>query len=119
MHISSIILRVEDMDRSIAFWSGGVGLTVVPQAGGFATLDGGTISLLLAPNRGPVTDESLTEVVFEDMNVRQTYQAMAERGVPFETELRPVASAPGKQLVAAHFRDPDGHYGSVTGWVAE
>jgi catechol 2,3-dioxygenase-like lactoylglutathione lyase family enzyme len=119
VHISSIVLRVEDMDRSIAFWSDAVGLTVIPQAGGFVALDGGRISLLLAPNGGPVTDESLTEVVFEDMNVRQTYQAMAERGVPFETELRPVASARGKELMAAHFRDPDGHYGSVTGWVAE
>ena len=65
-----------------------------------------------------MTDESLTEIVFGSEHVRDTYRAMAERGVPFEAELGPpIMSNEGRDLIAAHFRDPDGHYGTLTGWV--
>lgn len=63
---------------------------------------------------GGVTDESLTEVVFQVDDVKETYSLLAERGVPFEIEL---SNHEQRQLLAAHFRDPDGHYGSRTGWV--
>jgi hypothetical protein len=52
---------------------------------------------------------------FDD--VRAAYEELSGRGVPFEIELRPVTSDGERDLLAAHFRDPDGHVASVTGWV--
>ena len=95
MEIASIILRVEDIERSIAFWSEVVGLSVAKQTSGFASMDGGRVPLLLSKIDSSRTDESLTEIVFESEDVRNTYQAMTERGVPFERELRPVMANDG------------------------
>jgi hypothetical protein len=58
-----------------------------------------------------------TEVVLEVDDVASAYTSMKERGVPFEVEPRPVTSDGQRTLLAAHFRDPDGHAASVTGWV--
>lgn len=68
-------------------------------------------------SRPAVTDESLIEITFESKHVRDTYQALEERGVPFEAELRPVTSNEGQDLFAVHLRDPDGHCGTLTGWA--
>ena len=118
MEVASIILRTEDVERSTAFWSEVVGLAITSQMPGYAFLDGGPVSIVLSRIDSPVTDESLTEIVFGSEHVRETYQAMAGRGVPFEGELGPpIMSKEGRDLIAAHFRDPDGHYGRLTGWV--
>ena len=117
MRISSIILRVSDTERSTAFWSEIVGLGIVGQISGFTFLNGGDVQLILSHVDSDATDESLTEVVFGSDDVRGTFAETAERGVPFELELRPITSDGDRQLLGAHFRDPDGHYGSLTGWV--
>ena len=54
-------------------------------------------------------DGSLTEIVFESDDVRSAHTDLADRGVPFEVDLRPVMADGDKELLAAHFRDPDGH----------
>jgi len=119
MRISAIILRVGDVAVSTSFWSEKVGLDVAFEIPNFAFLDGEGVQLVLSHIDGGVTDESLTEVVFQVDDVKETYPLLAERGVPFEIELRPITSDGERQLLAAHFRDPDGHYGSLTGWVEE
>lgn len=117
MDIARLILRVTDMDGSVEFWSETVGLDVVVEGGPFTFLDGGGVQLALNAVDGPVEDKSLTEIVFEVEDVRAAHSEMSDRGVPFEIELRPVTSDGEKDLLAAHFRDPDGHYASITGWV--
>ena len=117
MRIARLILRVTDMDRSLDFWSEKVGLDVVFAGGPFAFLDGGGVQLALNIVDGPVDDSSLTEIVFEMDDVMSVHSQMAERGVPFEVEPRPVTSEGERDLVATHFRDPDGHLASITGWV--
>ena len=116
MEVASIILRSEDVARSTAFWSELVGLTIDNQIPGFAFLDGGPVRIVLSAIDS-VTDDSQTEVVFGSDDVHRDYAAMAERGVPFETELKLVMSDEGRDLLSAHFRDPDGHYGTLSGWV--
>ena len=64
-----------------------------------------------------VAGETWTEIVMEFDDVRAAYEELSGRGVPFEIELRPVTSDGERDLLAAHFRDPDGHVASVTGWV--
>jgi catechol 2,3-dioxygenase-like lactoylglutathione lyase family enzyme len=118
MRVSQIILRVSDLQRSVDFWSGTFGLTVSMSGGAFAFLDGGGISLVLNQITQRPDDPSLTEIVFEFDDVGTSYSELAERGVPFEVELRPVTVDGNRELRAAHFRDPDGHLASVTGWVS-
>lgn len=117
MKISAIILRVSDVAEATSFWSGKVGLDVVFEVPNFTFLNGGNIQLILSHIDDRVSDESMTEVVLEVDDVRGSYQALSERGVPFEVPLRTVNSDGERELLAAHFRDPDGHYGSLTGWV--
>ena len=84
---------------------------------GFVFLDGDGIQLILSKLDRPVTDESLTEVVFSVDDVRAVFDVLSGRGVDFEVELRPITSDGERTMLGAHFRDPDGHYGSLVGWV--
>lgn len=117
MNIARLILRVTDIDSSLEFWSKKVGLDVAFEGSPFTFLDGGSVQLVLNAVEGPVDDKSLTEIVFEVEDVMASHSAMSDRGVPFEIEPRPVTSDGERDLVAAHFRDPDGHVASITGWV--
>ena len=116
MNIARLILRVSDIERSIEFWSARVGLDVVFEGSPFTFLDGGGIQLALNVVDGSVRTSS-TEIVFEAGDVMAVYSKMSERGVPFEIEPRPVTSDGERDLFAAHFRDPDGHLASITGWI--
>lgn len=119
MKIGSIILRTPDVDGATAFWSEVVGLEVLQQLPGYTFLHAEPLQIVLAEIDRPIDDHSFTEIVFFADDVRTEYAAMAERGVPFESELgAPIMSQDGKDLIAAHFQDPDGHYGRLTGWVA-
>jgi catechol 2,3-dioxygenase-like lactoylglutathione lyase family enzyme len=117
VRIGQIILRVSDLDRSVAFWTESVGLALSMRAGAFAFLDGNGVQLALNQVDEPPADESLTEIVLEVDDVRGSFVELSGRGVPFEVELRPVTSDGQRELLAAHFRDPDGHLASVVGWV--
>jgi hypothetical protein len=105
------------MDASTAFWSEAVGLAQLHVLPSFTFLEAGDVQLILSHLDGGVSDESLTEVVFSVDDVNQAYAEMAARGVPFEVELRPISSDGDRTLLGAHFRDPDGHYGTITGWI--
>lgn len=118
MRLARIILRVSDIERSTAFWSGPVGLAVVGGGGPFRFLDGGGVQIALNQVDNLGGDDSLTEIVFEVDDIRSTYSEMLARGVRFEVEPRAVMPDDGRDLWATHFRDPDGHLASVTGWVS-
>lgn len=118
MEVVNIILRTDDVERSTAFWSQAVGLDITNQFAGFTFLDGGSVTIIISAADRPIADESLTEIVLASEDVRETYAEMAERGVPFDGELGPpILSSEGRDLIAAYFQDPDGHYGRLTGWV--
>lgn len=118
MKLASIILRTGDIEQSKNFWSTVVGLNVSFDSPAFVFLDGGGAQLILSAIDREISDKSLTEVVFESDDVEADFDVMAGRGVPFEVELRTITEDEDRDLLGAHFRDPDGHYGSLTGWVA-
>ena len=117
MRLARIILRISDIERSVEFWSQTVGLQVVGGGGPFQFLDGGGVQLALNEVNGLAGDDSLTEIVFEVDDVEAAHGELSERGVPFEVQPRAVMSDGDRELWAAHFRDPDGHLASLTGWV--
>lgn len=116
--LAHVILRVSDMERATAFWGGVLGLPSLGGSETFAFFDAGAtkVALNLVDGGDRAAAGSTTEVVLEVDDPRTVYAAWAERGVAFEVALRPVMEAGGRSLVAAHFRDPDGHLVSLTGW---
>ena len=118
MKVSNLILRTTDLDRAVDFWSDKVGLPLLGRFEAFAFLDAGSIQLALNGVDGPVDDSSLTEVVLEVEDIHAAYAELLGRGVPFEIEPRVVSGDGSRNLLAAHFRDPDGHAASISGWVS-
>ena len=117
MRLRNVILRVSDIEKSVAFWRDLVGMEMIWSSDEFAFFAVGENQLIL---NQPLTFEeqkSETELVFEVDDVHAEVAEMRERGVPFEVEPRAVTSDGERTLLAAHFRDPDGHVASVTGWV--
>ena len=117
MNLARIILRVAEMDRSVRFWAESVGLPVIFQSEAFTFLDAGSCQVVLNQVSDP-PGPGATELVLEVEDVSAAYRELAGRGVPFEVELRPVTSDGERDLLAAHFEDPDGNLASLTGWVA-
>lgn len=115
--LSRVILRVEDMGRAIAFWRDAVGLAPVFESEDFTFLNAGEAQVVLNRVDSP-PEPGMTEVVLESDDVAAEYSAMRARGVPFEVDLRAVTSDGDRDLLAAHFHDPDGNLASLTGWVS-
>lgn len=115
MRLSRIILRVANMERSKRFWVDSVGLRIKGSSGEFLFLDGGSVDLILSHDEAD-PGHSLTEIVFETEDVMSVYESLRQRGVEFIVEPRPVMAEGARELLAAHFRDPDGHLASITGW---
>jgi catechol 2,3-dioxygenase-like lactoylglutathione lyase family enzyme len=117
MKLSYVILRVSDIEKSVAFWRDQVGLKTDWTGGEFAFFPLGESHLVL--NQPPSFEPQVsdTEVVLGVDDVMPAYDELKDRGVPFEVAPRPVTSDGTRSLLSAYFRDPDGHLASVTGWV--
>ena len=115
--MSNVILRVSDLDRSLAFYRDVLAMRVLGTGGAFAFLDGEGVTLALNATGDPYPDNCrLTEVLFEVPDVAAEYAALREAGVEFRVEPRVVMAAGDRPLLAADFSDPDGHVLSITGW---
>ena len=119
-----IIVRVADLQKSIAFYRDLVGLPLQFTFEEFAVLDGGggvTVMLQQVIRKSSEPGGGLaamTEVVLESPDVLASYRAMKSRGVVFRIEPRLVTSeGRTRDLYAADFRDPDGHVLSIAGWL--
>ena len=113
MQIGIVMLGVQDMAKSVAFYRDRIGLAVKGQMEAFAFLDAGPVTLCLS---GPLAQASThipgaTEIVFPVESVRSAYKALQEKGVTFAIEPRNVAGPNW----AANFNDPDGHKLSIFG----
>ncbi|HYJ25091.1 MAG TPA: VOC family protein [Acidimicrobiia bacterium] len=117
MRLSNVILRVADLGESVAFWRDLVGLDLSWSGDEFAFFAVGENQLTLNQPLVFENQASETEIVFEVEDVHSVISEMRERGVPFDVEPRSVTSDGERTLFAAHFRDPDGHVASITGWV--
>lgn len=90
--VSVVMLGVEDVARSVAFYRDKLGLTVKFQFEGFVFLDGGGVMLVLndALARASQHIVGATQVVFGVSDVRRGHRALAARGRRLHT--RAVAS---------------------------
>jgi catechol 2,3-dioxygenase-like lactoylglutathione lyase family enzyme len=113
--IGNIILAVEDMARSLAFYRDSVGLPVRFANAEFAFLQAGHVTLCLrhapAAAQSGARDETRVEIVFSVDDIHAAYEALKARGVTFRVEPRAVTG----ELWATDFRDPDAHLLSIFG----
>lgn len=121
-NVSSVILRVSDIAGAVAFYTQKLGLRVTRQSPGFAFLDAGAISLILNKPEGRIEPSDApglagyTEVVFDVADIRAAFAALRGRGVQFlSPEPFRVSGDETHDVLAAPFRDPDGHLLSITG----
>ena len=108
-----VMLGVEHLERSLAFYRDLLGLQVRNQIPGFAFVNAGHITLALSEplsRARPISGESV-ELVFSVPNVKPAYETLRERGVAFTNEPRNVNGP----FWAANFNDPDGHMLSLFG----
>jgi len=115
MHIKNlafVMLGAADVDRSVAFYRDGLGLTLSGRFEDFAFLDTGSVTLVLTGElaRSGSASEEGCEVVFAVESVRAAYEALKDR-IAFANEPRLV----NPQNWAVNFRDPDGHLLSLYG----
>ena len=111
--IGVVMLGVEQLARSVAFYRDKLGLVLKGQNEGFAFLDGGGVTLCLSEAlvRAGGAIPGAVEIVFSVEDVRGVHKALAARGIQFTHEPRTVTGP----LWAANFNDPDGHKLSVFG----
>ena len=111
--IGVIMLGVQDMARSIAFYHDTLNLALHFQTPGFAFLNAGGVKLCLseplAKALGPAP--GAVEFVFSVQSVREAHNALKIRGVEFTIAPRVVTGTDW----AANFDDPDGHHLSLFG----
>jgi catechol 2,3-dioxygenase-like lactoylglutathione lyase family enzyme len=111
--ISSIVLGASNLDHSLDFYTGKLGLKITLREPQLAVLEAGSMSLVLNPGHLRLAPQAAgaTEVVFRVKHVRAAREALTRQGVSFLTEPRQVTPSEW----AAHFRDPDGHLLSIFG----
>jgi catechol 2,3-dioxygenase-like lactoylglutathione lyase family enzyme len=111
--INMVMLGVEDLERSLAFYRDRLGLSVRNQIPGFAFLDAGAITLVLSEPLAKASESKgeAVEIVFPVQHVKPAFEALRERGVVFLNEPRNVNGP----FWAANFHDPDDHLLSIFG----
>jgi catechol 2,3-dioxygenase-like lactoylglutathione lyase family enzyme len=111
-----VVLVVEDLERSLKFWTGVLGLRLGHRSGGYAQLDTGRTRIALyeraamagtlgRPLRAPDAAAPAFEVGFKVPDVDAAFAALVARGAVPEVE--PTDRPWGQRT--AYLRDPDGH----------
>src|SRR5690349_16420279 len=88
--ISSIVLGAGNLDQSLDFYSGKLGLKVRLREPQLAVLEAGSMSLVLSPSHLRLAAQAAgaTEVVFRVEHVRAAKESLTRQGVSFLTEPR-------------------------------
>jgi len=127
MKLTSITLRVADLPKARQFYEQTLGLKLKFGFPGLATFEAGYLTIGLqqhgvaaAGMKIPATVGVLaeTELVLEVPDIHGSVRSLTSRGVVFESEPKAIAGDPSRRLMAAAFKDPDGHRLVLTGWVA-
>ena len=113
----NLLVMVSNLQKSVTFYRDFLGLKMTGGIPGeFAFFEWGGVTLALRESNQPVA-KCLCEISFLVSDVWATYKHLSEKGVPFTKPLRTVTGNDSQDLLAADFRDLDGHVLSISGWV--
>jgi catechol 2,3-dioxygenase-like lactoylglutathione lyase family enzyme len=117
-----VVLVVADLDRSLAFWTGVLGLRLGHRSGAYAQLDTGRTRIALferaamaetlgRPLRAPDASAPAFELGFKVADVDAAFAELIARGAA--PEVAPTDRPWGQRT--AYLRDPDGHLVELAG----
>lgn len=115
--VSMVMLGVQDVERSLAFYRDQLEFQVATQFPGFAILQAGGVQLVLSEPLGRQSDKpaGAMELVIGVESVLAAHAALVDRGIAFTQTPREVTPTDW----AANFDDPDGHHLSIYGPAGE
>jgi methylmalonyl-CoA/ethylmalonyl-CoA epimerase len=106
--IGQIALHVSDIERSVAFYGGKLGMAKIFDAPNLAFFDNGGVRLMLSSGEGePSGERSVIYYRVEDIDAAHT--EFSSNGVEFQGEPHVVHASEGYELKMAFFKDPDGN----------
>lgn len=111
--LSMVMLGVSNLDQSVPFYEGKLGMTIKQRFEGFAFLDAGAVMLILSEALAKTVPNvsGAVEVIFNVDDVHTHYDSLRGRSVEF---VQPPHNVSGP-MWAANFRDPDGHLLTIFG----
>lgn len=106
--IGQIALHVSDIDRSVEFYGGKLGMTEIFSTPNLAFFDNAGTRLMLSSGEGePSGERSVIYYRVEDIDV--AYSGLTEAGVEFQDSPHVIHSTDNYELKMAFFKDPDGN----------
>lgn len=106
--IGQIALHVGDVDRSVEFYGGKLGMTEIFSTPNLAFFDNAGTRLMLSSGEGePSGERSVIYYRVEDIDV--AYSGLTEAGVEFQDSPHVIHSTDNYELKMAFFKDPDGN----------
>ena len=115
-NLNTIVLLVQDMNRSVVFYRDVLGLAVLGAGGPWAFFDAGAVTLALQVHpEGTKPQGYAVELVLRVPDATQAHETLMERGVVFLNEIRQFTQTDH----GASFRDPDGHLFTIMGPLTE
>jgi len=105
--IGQIAINVQDVERATAFYRDTLGMRFLFAFPGLAFFDCGGVRLMLSRAEDPKLDHPASILYYRVADIEATHQALAARGVRFESGPHLVARMPDHELWLAEFNDSE------------
>jgi catechol 2,3-dioxygenase-like lactoylglutathione lyase family enzyme len=106
--IGQIALHVSDIEKSVEFYGGTLGMKKIFDTPSLAFFDNGGIRLMLSSGEGePSGDRSVIYYRVDD--IQAAFSEFSAAGVEFQDEPHVIHSAENYELWMVFFKDPDGN----------
>jgi len=115
--LMQITLPVKDLDRSIAYYQGVLGVRLQFRVGAAAFFDAGSVRLRLEKSEAATPPTGAVELYFDDPGLARA-KPLAERGVKFIGPPETVQHLANADVQLLEFIDPDGNALALMGEVA-
>ena len=112
--IGQIALHVNDMERSIAFYGGKLGMTKIFAAPNLVFFDNGGVRLMLNSGEGEPSGER-SVIYYRVDDIQSAYEQLASAGVEFAGGPHIIHASEKYELWMAFFKDPDGNQLAIMG----
>jgi predicted enzyme related to lactoylglutathione lyase len=106
--IGQIALHVGDIERSVGFYGGKLGMTKIFAAPNLAFFDNDGVRLMLSSGEGEPSGER-SAIYYAVDDIQTAHAQLVSTGVEFNSEPHIVHSSGNYELWMAFFKDPDGN----------